>query len=129
MELLLNLAWTLLAAAMFFLWRRFAPQTGPNRCSQFVALAMLLLILFPVVSVTDDLQTAQNPAEADCLVRRDHGCAAPHSNLSPIASLPLPAIAGPSFGAPLLTIPGRLHTPVLDHPALGPIQNRPPPVA
>jgi hypothetical protein len=114
---------------MFCLWLRFASQTGPDRRLQFVALAVLLLILFPVISVTDDLQAAQNPAEADCLVRRDHRCATPHSILPPIAALPLPAIIGPNFGVLLLKVPGSLHDPVFDSPALAPIQNRPPPAA
>ena len=72
MELVLNLAWAFLASIMVGLWLRLAVRTGVNLRMQFVALAVLLLILFPVISVTDDLQVAQNPAEADCLVRRDH---------------------------------------------------------
>ncbi len=129
MELLLNLAWVLLAALMFCLWLRFAPRTGVNPRLQFVALAVLLLILFPVISVTDDLQAAQNPAEADCLVRRDHGCATPHSMRPLIALLPLPAVTGPNFAGQRLTILGSLDVQVLNHPAMAPIQNRPPPVA
>ncbi len=129
MELLLNLAWVLLATLMFCSWLRFAPPTGANPRLQFVALAVLLLILFPVISVTDDLQAAQNPAEADCLVRRDHGCAAPHSMPRPIAVLTLPAVAGPNLGGLRLSILGSLDAPVLHHPALAPIQNRPPPAA
>jgi hypothetical protein len=129
MELVLNLAWALLAAIMVCLWTRFAPRNGANRRMQFVALAVLLLILFPVVSVTDDLQAAQNPAEADCLVRRDHACSTAHSILPHVAALPPPIFDGLSFGVRRIAAPGASLVRVSDHPALGPIQNRPPPVA
>jgi hypothetical protein len=119
----------LLAAAMVCLWVRFAPRTGMNRRMQFVALAVLVLILFPVVSVTDDLQAAQNPAEADCLVRRDHKCSTPHSILPHVAALPLPIFDGLSFGVQRMATPGTPLVRVSGHPALAPIQNRPPPVA
>jgi hypothetical protein len=128
MELLLNLAWVLLATLMFYLWLRFAPLRGVRPQLQFVALVVLLLILFPVISVTDDLQAVQNPAEADCLVRRDHGLAS-HSILTPLAALPLPDVAGVSFGVLCMAIKGSPPCRVFDHPAMAPIQNRPPPVA
>jgi hypothetical protein len=129
MEMVLNLAWVLLAALMFCLWLRYAPRTGVDRRMQFVALAVLLLILFPVISVTDDLQAVQNPAEADCLLRRDHGCSTACSIFPAVAALPLPAVADLSFGVLRLATPGSLHASVSDDPALAPIQNRPPPVA
>jgi hypothetical protein len=128
MELLLNLAWVLLAALMFGLWLRFSPRAGVSPHLQFVALAVLLLILFPVISVTDDLQAVQNPAEADCLVRRDHGPTL-HSILTPIAALPLSAIGGVSLSVLRMAMKGSPREPVFDRPALAPIQNRPPPVA
>jgi hypothetical protein len=58
MELLLNLLWLLLAMPAFLLWRysSSAPERhkfGALRC--FLALGCLLVILFPVVSATDDL--------------------------------------------------------------------------
>ena len=128
MELLLNLGWALLAAVMFCLWLRFAPRNSVSHPLQFVALAVLLLILFPVISVTDDLQAVQNPAEVDCLVRRIHGPAS-HSVLTPTAAIPLPAITEISFGVLRMAIKGNPQDTVFDHPALAPIQNRPPPVA
>ena len=129
MELVLNLVWGLLAALMFCLWMRFAPRTGKDRRMQFVALAVLLLILFPVISVTDDLQAIQNPAETDCCQRRDHVGSAPHSILTPVASLPMPAVADLPYGVLGLAIPGRGVVPIFDHPAKALIQNRPPPIA
>ncbi len=129
MELVLNLAWCLLATLMFCLWLRCASRTCDNRRMQFVALAVLLLILFPVISVTDDLQALQNPAETDSCQRRDHCYAAPHSVYSPVAALPLPGFAELSFGVAGAAVTGGFATPVIDHAALHPIQNRPPPAA
>jgi hypothetical protein len=129
MELVLNLAWVLLATLMFYLWPRFSPRTGADRRMQFVALALLILILFPVISVTDDLQAVQNPAETDSCLRRDHIVANPHSIFPAVAALPLPVSAELGFGFPRLSAPGSLLAPVIEHPALTSIQKRPPPVA
>jgi len=129
MELVLNLAWALLATVMVCAWLRFDGRTGVNRRLQLVALAVLLLILFPVVSVTDDLQAAQNPAEADCLVRRNHACVAQHSIFPHLSTPPMQIFAGLSFGVLRSSTPGIPLVRVSDHPALAAIQNRPPPSA
>jgi hypothetical protein len=134
MELFLNLAWVVLAALMFCLWLRFSPLTGPqgrivDRRMQFVALAVLIAILFPVISVTDDLQAIQNPAETDSCQRRDHVVSSAHSIFPAVAALPVPAFAELSFGILRFVAPGRLPAPLIDLPALASIQNRPPPAA
>ncbi len=129
MELVLNLAWVLAATTMFCLWLRSAPRADADRRMQLLALAVLLLILFPVVSVTDDLQAVQNRAEADCLLRRGHGCSTVCSILPAVAIPSLPAVADLSFGVLRMAAPGSPHAPVIDDPALAPIQNRPPPAA
>jgi nitrate reductase NapE component len=144
MELGLNIAWVVLAALMFCLWPRFAARTGPeprtqkrqvrkqqaqNLRMQFVALAVLVLILFPVISVTDDLQALQNPAEADCCLRRVHVVPNTNSIFPPVAALPVPVFAELSFGFVRLATPGNLSAPVVDHPGLASIDNRPPPAA
>jgi len=41
---------------------------------QIMALAVLIVILLPVVSLTDDLQTCTAPAEVEHLMRRDLQC-------------------------------------------------------
>ena len=129
MELLLNLAWVLLTTLMFCLWLRFAPCNGADRRMQLVALAVLLLILFPVISVTDDLQVGQNLAEADSLLRRGHGYSAANSIFPPVAALPAQAVAVGSFGLLRQATPGSLQAPMIEDPATAPIQNRPPPAA
>ena len=129
MELALNFGWVLLAALMFCLWLRFGSRKGGDGRMQFVALGILLLILFPVISVTDDLQAMQNPAETDSCQRRDHGYAAPNSVSSPISALPLPVFAELSFGVLRVAAPRSFAAPVIDLPGLHPIENRPPPAA
>jgi hypothetical protein len=129
MELSLNLAWIALGALMFCSWLRFSPRAGSSRRMQFVALAVLVLILFPVISVTDDLQAAQNPAETDTCLRRDCECPHHHSIIPGIAAIPVPVFAGLSFTSQHAAIPGSPRAPSIDDPALAPIQNRPPPAA
>lgn len=98
MEILLNFAWALMAIACLGLWFRFGRHTGVDRCASFVALVMLLVILFPVISVSDDLWSAQNPSETDTCQRRAHRDCCSHTSLQAVASLPLPVFAELSFG-------------------------------
>jgi hypothetical protein len=64
MELVLNLVWVLLATVIVRLWICHAPNHCVRKRTQVAALLLLLLVLFPVISVTDDLQAMQNPAES-----------------------------------------------------------------
>jgi len=129
MELVLNLAWVLLAATLICLWIRFAPRRGSSRSLQFAALVALILILFPVISVTDDLQAALNPAEIDCCQRKDDACSHPHPLVPVIAALPVPILAPLPTSAVGVLIPRYLAAPSVEIPALASIQNRPPPAA
>lgn len=71
MEILLNLAWAACSLTMILLWirggqfRRSAP-----RHVQAMALFAVVLLLLPVISLSDDLVAAQSLAESDCCVRR-----------------------------------------------------------
>jgi hypothetical protein len=133
MELTLNLGWALLAIWMLCAWVRMAPRRAMDRRTQFIALAVAILILWPVISVTDDLAIAvQNPAEIDLSaysVRKNHDFCSPHSIVPAAAALPAPTFAGLSFAYVHMAAPGILSAPFVDQPALGPIQNRPPPAA
>ena len=129
MELVLNLAWGLLATCMFGLWLRHCPRTGGDRRMQLVALAVLLLILFPVISVTDDLQAIQNAAETDCCQRRNHAFSGPHQLCASPAAMPAFAYAGISLAVLQSAVPASPVDPHLNDPAMHPIQNRPPPAA
>jgi hypothetical protein len=129
MELVLNLGWMLLGALLFCMWLRIAPRTGTDRRMQFIALAVLVLILFPVISMTDDVFAAQNPAEPDSCLRRDHAVSPGHSIIPAAAALPQPVFAELSFGFLHFVAPHNSPVPVIDHPGLKTIQNRPPPAA
>jgi hypothetical protein len=66
MELLLNLSWLLLAVPAFWLWRESSGVSGRRRFSALqgvFALAGALVLLFPVVSATDDLRAIRAEME------------------------------------------------------------------
>ena len=76
MELLFNLLWVGLSIGLIWLWllsrRRWQDDAlGPGGHMQIAALAILIIILFPVVSLTDDLLACTAPAEVEHIVRRD----------------------------------------------------------
>jgi hypothetical protein len=129
MELILNFAWLVLAVLMFWLWMRPALPSSARQRTQVIALLMLIVILFPVISVTDDLWAAQNPAELDCCARRHHAVSSPHSIFPVTATLPPPVFAELSLDFLHFAAPGIRPAPLVVNPALASIQNRPPPVA
>lgn len=66
MELLLNVAWLLLALPAFWMWR--SSKSAPvgrrfNALQCLLALGCMLVILFPVVSATDDLRAMRSEME------------------------------------------------------------------
>ena len=129
MELTLNFAWAVLAVVLVRLWLRAAPPSVARSRTQAVALLMLIVILFPVISVTDDLGASLNPAELDCCARRHPAVACSHSVFPAAATLPPPAFAELSFGFLRFAAPDNRPVPLVKIPALASIQNRPPPVA
>lgn len=69
MELLLNLAWLLLAMPAYWLWRR--PDKHPASSLQcLLTLGCALVLLFPVVSATDDLHAMRPEMEESSLIKR-----------------------------------------------------------
>jgi hypothetical protein len=129
MALFLNSAWALLAMVIVLHWLRRRGHTHADCHSQFIAMVMLIVILFPVISVSDDLWSAQNPAETDSCLRRDHRASCLHSIFPSFAALPESAPAELRFAYYRLAAPLPRVVPVVENPALDPIQNRPPPVA
>jgi hypothetical protein len=129
MELILNLAWALLAVLSICLWAHVERREGTARSPQIVALLILIVILFPVISVSDDIWALQSPAEADSVQRRDHLVSPEHSIYPVLDALCEPGLADVSLGFPrwasLRNIP--ITSPVA--PAPSGIQNRPPPTA
>jgi len=77
MELLCNLAWVAVTIALWSCWfvRRRSARISPLPAiaAQIISLAALTAILLPVISITDDLQAANNPAEVERSAgKRDH---------------------------------------------------------
>ena len=129
MELFLNSAWATVAMVIVFLWLRLERRAKAETRLSFIALVMLIVVLFPVISVSDDLWSLQNPAESDTCQRRDHLASCPHSIFPVISALPEPAPAELTFGFLGFVAPLNLTTLAVENPALAPIQNRPPPSA
>jgi hypothetical protein len=76
MELLLNLAWLLLALPAFWLWRDARTMPAARRFTAFqclLALGCLLVLLFPVVSATDDLRAMRAEMEESPTGKRSIG--------------------------------------------------------
>ena len=79
MELLLNLFWVLLAVPAFCVWRiaKSSPGTKKQSHHSWLTLACILILLFPVVSATDDLQAMRPEMEEsssqDALGNPHHG--------------------------------------------------------
>jgi hypothetical protein len=129
MEIFLNLAWTSLAILSLGLWMRFERRTGRHRRMPLIALVMLLVILFPVISVSDDLWSIQNPAETDTCQRRHQIAPNPHS-IIPVLAAPLaPLFARVTLDVQYFSAPIELSTDRYGIPALEGIDNRPPPAA
>lgn len=130
MEIFLNLVWAALAVAIVVHWHRTGSHSGHSRRAQLVAIAVLVAILFPVISVSDDLMAVQVTSETDSAYRRSH--LAPtnaHPLMSAAGYVPPQAFTGIVFGTVGFVSPARLAIRVHDDPALASIQNRPPPFA
>jgi hypothetical protein len=73
MELLLNLAWILLALPAYWLWRRDAearPGRGVSSLQCLLALGCVLVLLFPVISASDDLHAMRAEMEDSSVSKR-----------------------------------------------------------
>jgi hypothetical protein len=128
-EIFLNFVWAVLAFTLVVLWLRIGCRLDQNRRSQIIAIAILIAVLFPVISVSDDLMTAQNPAETDNCQRRDH-LAHGSAHLLQMAAVVPPSICTRApFGILQYVLPGKPLLRVVARPALTSIANRPPPVA
>jgi len=73
MELTLNLAWLLLALPAYWLWRGSNNAGAERKFSSLqclLALGCLLVILFPVISATDDLMAMRTEMEESPISKR-----------------------------------------------------------
>ncbi len=73
MELLLNLAWVLLGLPAYWLWRRRAGARAARRFDSLqvlLALGCALVLLFPVISASDDLHAMRAEMEDSSINKR-----------------------------------------------------------
>jgi hypothetical protein len=129
MELALNFEWMALAAAMCWLWVRHARREGPGRAAQFVSLGLVLVVMFAVITMYDDMAMAQNPAETRCFQREDDFGAHAHIPLHPVTASAPPLAAELTFSAIRFAALSSLIVPTVKVPVLSSIQSRPPPAA
>jgi hypothetical protein len=129
LEYLLNLVWALLAIAIACLWPRFGRHASRSSRQSFIAIAVLIAVLFPVISVRDDFYAMNNPAEIDTCQRRVHSAYCPHSIIPVVAALPVLAPAERSFGLQRSVLLPSLTLLSVYSPALETIRSRPPPLA
>jgi hypothetical protein len=128
MELSLNLAWLTVAGTMVCLWLRNGGNAESDRRLQLIAIAVLVAILFPVISVSDDLLAVQNASETDNYLRRNHLVPSDTHPVHPVLAVAVPIVSSglglafSRFIAPQL-LP--VHPP--KHPELAEIDSRPPP--
>ncbi len=128
MELFFNSLWAALALACLCGWLHAKRGDKEDRRLTFVAVVMLIVILFPVISVSDDLWSLQNPAETDTCVRRLQAPTV-HSTAHAFAGFPEPIAAEFAFAFLPLYTPLYRSLPVFDPLAHDALQNRPPPSA
>lgn len=98
MELLLNLAWLLLALPAYWLWHdsRIVPATRKFTALQcLLALGCMLVVLFPVVSATDDLRAMRAEMEESSTNKRSIGQSGSENPSAP-RSQAQPALAAAS---------------------------------
>jgi hypothetical protein len=132
MELFLNLVWLTLSVLLVWGYVALAPAPLKTpKATAIIALALLILVLLPVISMTDDLAAISNPAETDHFIRRDKAPLHLYSGVATLAIVPLLigifAIAvARTFGEKIRLY--SLHTVLLDG-AVRALGVRPPPSA
>jgi hypothetical protein len=70
MELFLNLVWVLLALPGYWLWRRAVDTRRASSRQCLLALGCALVLLFPVISATDDLHAMRAEMEESSTSKR-----------------------------------------------------------
>jgi hypothetical protein len=140
MEVLCNLGWLAITIAFWGCWcaqgrqvkRRSKPQLLlPAIAVQLISLCALTAILLPVISITDDLQASNNPAEVErsagkrnqllCAHHVPHGVAG--TTAIAVSGLRPPLLRRLAFLIDEFAVPAQRTAQVL------PLWSRPPPAA
>lgn len=130
MEIFLNFAWLTLALFLVCLWFGSPNRRQGQRRRQIIALALLVAVLFPVISVSDDLMAVQSATEVDNCQRRDHLVSSDAHPVVPLISFVSQLlVADAAFHFLHFISPGDLPMNAPHQPERSAIQNRPPPAA
>lgn len=101
MEIILNLAWAVCSLVLVGFWMRASESDTVSRKTQLLALAMVVVLLLPVISLSDDLMAMQGPAETDTCMRRAFHVDEGHPSIVPHAlALPEELFTAVSNGVP-----------------------------
>ncbi|MFC5863294.1 hypothetical protein ACFPT7_13400 [Acidicapsa dinghuensis] len=128
MEILLNITWAVCSLILVGFWLRSGVASSQPRRTQLFALSMAVLLLLPVISLSDDLLAMQAPAETDTCVRRVQQL----DNLHPATLLPaLPSrVYVPALiGFVSVQLPSRQNDVVPSFQLPSAMDSRPPPQA
>ncbi|MGA2908011.1 MAG: hypothetical protein ABSE36_09935 [Terracidiphilus sp.] len=136
MELLCNLVWVAVTVALWSSWlvRRRQARTAsilPAIAVQLISLAALTAILLPAISITDDLQASNNPAEVERSAgKRDHlfSFHQTHHGAPGIVALVVPCLR-PSFLTRVSLLPAEFAVPAQGTAHALTQWSRPPPAA
>ncbi len=111
MELFLNVLWLMLPLPAVWLWRRMPARLGQRRVGAGRTLPLLgcvLVLLFPVVSATDDLHAMRQEMEESALSKRTVRAAAekPQSGQNAFTGFLAQTVSTP-WAAPTLVVCGK----------------------
>ena len=139
MESLLNCVWLSLGLLLIAIWsaHAFAKRSRshrellPARCVQFAALLVLVILLFPVISLTDDITRCTAPQETERALRLHDPLdgSAPASALLPAATAWTNVIAAAFREAPHQSVEQTAELTTLLEATRLPVDSRPPPAA
>ena len=111
-------------------WLRVGAEKDTDPRRQTIAIAVLIAILFPTISMSDDLLAIQNAVEADSYLRRDNLLPSNTYPVQPIlAVIATTFFLGLGFGSSRFSAPTLLPNLQLSRLEIGAIENRPPPRA
>jgi hypothetical protein len=92
-ELLFNLVWLTVSLLLVSWWvHTFRIGHSRGEWSVFVALGLLLLMLFPVISMTDDLVAMTSPSEMEHMLRRTESSLMQPATMDPFDMVALAAL-------------------------------------
>lgn len=93
MELALNIAWLVIAAALLLLCgaQALSFTEKRRRITALIALGCLIWLLFPIISITDDLNAGQSVFEATAIKKPGQPTDFARALHSPLLGVPAPA--------------------------------------